>query len=89
MVLEDAPELHRLLAGLAERGLGVLSLVQSMDGRAAEPPDRPGRLQGELPHLVLLVEAGFDLPDDVSKVLHDGMRGGAGKDLSEARGETS
>ena len=70
VVLEDAAELHRLLSRLPEGRLGVLALVQSVDRRTAEPRDRAGGFQGELPHLVLLVEAGLDLPDDIPEILH-------------------
>src|SRR3990172_3818756 len=70
MLLENASELHGLYAGLTQRCVGVLALVEGMDRRATKPRKCPGRLDGELPDLILLIESSLDLPDDVLQVLH-------------------
>src|SRR5437773_9172992 len=70
VVLQEAAELQDLLAGLLQRPSDVLPPVHPLDRRAAQTGDRPGGLDRELPDLVLLVETGFDLLDDVVEVLH-------------------
>src|SRR5437773_527143 len=70
VVLQEAAELQDLLAGLLQCPADVLPSVHPLDRRAAQAGDRPGGLDRELSDLVLLVETGFDLLDNVVEVLH-------------------
>src|SRR6266581_5187476 len=70
VVLQQAPELENLLAGLLELRVDVLPAMHALDRGAAQSCDRTRRFNRELANLVLLIEAGLDLFDHVVEVLH-------------------
>src|SRR6266566_1002718 len=70
VVLQQAPELQNLLAGLLELRVDVLPAMHALDRGAAQSCDRTRGFNRELANLVLLIEAGLDLFDHVVEVLH-------------------